>query len=195
MKIVFICSLRGTLNSMASCPTSIMKNQKYWILLWLEMWCWNWYKEASELKWVNPVLNTIGVNSLMLGSLHMCLYLRISIISFILGRNAIVIFYSIIKQLAHLILWDETRPNKIPTQHLKYCCKTDEKIFYDNDVVMCNEQSRGTTLSKFDIYEYCQDLSMVVKNIHRRLYINMSMYNIFVCFSDWDIFNMNYTFL
>ena len=27
--------------------------------------------KASKLKWVNPVLNTIGVNSLMLGGLQM----------------------------------------------------------------------------------------------------------------------------
>ena len=29
------------------------------------------YMEASELKWVNPVLNIIGVNSLSLGGYYM----------------------------------------------------------------------------------------------------------------------------
>ena len=29
--------------------------------------------EAYEPKWVNPVLNIIGVNSLKLGGLHICI--------------------------------------------------------------------------------------------------------------------------
>ena len=56
------------------------RDSNIWHFIWL-FWYLTWkkfhvniYLEASEPKWVNPVLNTIGVNSLKLGGLHLVSY-------------------------------------------------------------------------------------------------------------------------
>ena len=41
------------------------------------MYSYQEYIEASEPKWVNPVLNIIEVNSLRLGGLHLLVVLKV----------------------------------------------------------------------------------------------------------------------
>ena len=49
------------------------------------------YMEASEPKWVNPVLNIIGVNSLRLGGLHITVLITYIICDWLYNKNYIKI--------------------------------------------------------------------------------------------------------
>ena len=52
--------------------------------------------EASEPKWVNPILNIIGVNSLRLVGLHLFLYIIVEYILFVFWIYFIIYFYKLV---------------------------------------------------------------------------------------------------
>ena len=60
--------------------------------------------EASEPKWVNSVLNIIGVNSLRLESLHIISNLNITVISFEFSQKyKDILIYNINKYIINII--------------------------------------------------------------------------------------------